>query len=423
MEKSDMSKKNFLLPIKSFAKRFISYTIEDDCKTYRLKKTGLKVRFSLKKYYQKKWGTVPVQNNKIIFDNYMGRGYGCNGKYITEELLKTPDKYHIVWVVKDVEKNRRFFPKEIELVEYLSPESFYAYASAKIWVCNYHLVPYLDKGLQKKPEQICIQTWHGSFGIKKIEKDTKLDREQSWFYLAQKSSTLTDYWISNSSFETNVYKQAFWNVSTILEYGHPRNDIFFKNTNKTSAYLRQALGIPPETKLVLYVPTFREAEASPMEELDIPNLLHCLSAKFGGAWKFLIRLHPRFANCNAPAASPNAIDVTYYPDIQELLVMSDVVITDYSSCIFDFLLSEKPGFLYTPDIHEYEQGRGLYYPLTATPFPIAKSNKELKNCILNFDEQTYKKRIKEFLAEKGSVEDGNASQKAKALIDKIFTHF
>lgn len=417
-----MNIKKILLPIKPLIKKFISYTIEDDYKTYRLKKTGLKVRFSMNKYYEKKWGNIPVRKNKIVFDNYMGRGYGCNGKYITEKLLETPGKYHIVWIVKDVEKNRKYFPAGIELAEYLSPEAFEAYASARIWVCNYHMVPYLDKGLQKRPGQIYIQTWHGSFGIKKIERDTCLNRDQSWFYLAKKSSALTDYWISNSAFETNIYKQAFWNVSSILEYGHPRNDIFFRNTEDLSIRLKRELGIPSEYKLILYVPTFREDEFTRTEVLDTQMLLKCLPEKFGGSWKFLIRLHPRFAGQANNISANEVLDVTYYPDIQELLAISDVVITDYSSCIFDFMLSGRPAFLYAPDSNIYEEKRGLYYPLTETPFPVAHSNKELKTCIMDFCEKKYKDDIQDFLLQKGSAEHGDASRRVKLLIDEIFSN-
>ncbi len=415
-----MGQESFFKKIKKFIKYFITYSLEDDFKVYRIKGTHIQFRYPLCRQFDKEWALIPVEKNKIIFDNYMGRGYGCNGKYITEQLLKTPENYHIVWCVRDVEKNRKYFPREVELVEYLSPEAFRAYASAKVWVCNYHLIAYFNKGLQKKKEQIYIQTWHGSFGIKKIENNFNvLTSDSIWTYLAKKNSSLTDYWVSNSSFETDVYRRAFWNISTVLEYGHPRNDIFFRETASIARRIKEQLGIPFDNKIVLYVPTFRDLGGYPSEGLDCPALMKSLRTRFGGTWSFLIRLHPRMSASDITLDISTVTDVTEYPDIQELLAAADVVITDYSSCIFDFLLSQKPGFLYAPDHNKYNEMRGFYYPLTDTPFPVADNNKELQSCILSFHEESYKLAVQNFLKQKGSAENGTASLQVKALIDSF----
>ena len=413
-----MNKKRLLIVIKKIIKIFVQYTIENDYKIYRIKNTKINIRFSLQKRYQRKWGDIPIQKNKIIFDNYMGMGYGCNCKYVVEQLLKKPNKYELVWVVKDVASNTNYFPPNIRLVEYMSEEAFMEYATAGIWICNYHLVAYLNKGLQKKEGQIYIQLWHGSFGIKKIEGDCRnLVIDRNWEYLAKKNADLTDFWISNSDFETRIYKRAFWNVKNIKEYGHPRNDIFFTKYDSIIKKVKKELGISFESKMVLYVPTFRDNGQYEGEYLDSEMVVGKLEERFGDNWEFVVRYHPKaeFRENQMKIG----INATNYPDIQELLAAADTVITDYSSCIFDFLLTGRPGFIYTTDSDMYNEIRGLYYPLKENPFMVAENNKQLCENIDRFDEKVYEKRVKQFLNDKGSVEDGHAAERLEGLIKRL----
>lgn len=405
--------------IKRFIKLFIDYRIENDVKRYTLKHTKIGVSYSLKKIYEKKWGHCKVEQQKIVLDNYMGKSYGCNPKYVTEELLRRNCNLDIVWTVKNAKQHEGEMPKGVRLVEYGSPEAFLAYATAKVWVGNYHLVAYFNKGLMKKPEQTYIQMWHGSFGIKKIENDCKnLTQDKNWTVLAEKNSRYTDYWISNSKFETEVYRQAFWDVDRVLEYGHPRNDIFFgeglaKAKNAVETYIRRK-----NCKLLIYVPTFRDDSMEWEQQVDYRQLKESLEQRFSGEWLILVRMHPRMKAYASKLIPENdyCIDVTDYPDIQELLAASDVAITDYSSAIFDFLLTGRPAFIYAPDYLEYKQMRGLYYPLEETPFSIANDNQKLAKNIAAFDEAVYKEKVFTFLEGKGAVEDGNAAKRVADLI-------
>lgn len=155
--------------IKKFIKKFVDYSIENDTRSYTLRHTKLAVHHSLTDAFMRKYGVLAVVPHKIVVDNYMGQGYGCNCKYVTEALLQSGRSYDIVWVVKNAADRRAEFPAQVRLVEYLSKDAMLEYATAGIWLCNYHLIAYFNKGLQKKPEQRYIQMWHGSFGIKKIE--------------------------------------------------------------------------------------------------------------------------------------------------------------------------------------------------------------------------------------------------------------
>ncbi len=412
------------MSLRSLAKKVIDYTIEDDYKVYRLKKTPFSYRKDFTADFRKSCKEWPVCENKVVFDNYMGGGYGCNGKYVLEYLLEKEPQFaknlDLVWITKDAQKRRGMFPEQVRLVEYGSGEAMMEYATARIWVKNFQMVHYLNKGLVKREGQTYVQMWHGSFGIKKIESGVGyLQKDKAWTALAKRNAEYTDYWISNGAFETGVYKEAFWNADTILEYGHPRNDIFFKDTTEIAYNVRKKYGIGREQKICLYVPTFRDKNRLQVVMPDADAICKSLTKRFGGEWVFALRNHPRYAgNVNADENSA-VVDVTDAPDIQQLLAAADAVLTDYSSAIFDFLLTGRPGFLLMEDYEAYRDLRGLYYPPEETPFPVAYSQQELLTRIEQFDEEKYCKKSAEFLRGKGSVEDGRASERVAQLMKDI----
>lgn len=413
------------MSLRSLAKRVIDYTIEEEDKVYRLKGTPFAYRKRFTRRYHEKYDDAPICAGKVVFSNYMGGGYGCNGKYVLEYLLKNEpefaDKLDLVWIVRDAEKNRSFFPPNVRLVEYGSEQAMHEYATARIWVQNFQMVHYLNKGLLKREGQVYIQMWHGSLGIKKIEGAVDyLNRDKAWLALAKKNAGYTDYWISNSDFETGVYKEAFWGAETILEYGHPRNDIFFTDRAGQAQKVRETYGISQEQKLFLYVPTFRDGKKEKASLPDGERIAASLKKRFGGDWVLALRQHPRrAAGLDEQNGAKEWLDVTFYPDIQELLTAADVVLTDYSSAIFDFVLTGRPGFLLMEDYKEYEDLRGLYYPPQESPFPVSYTQEQLCEQILGFDKEQYQKNIHTFLSGKGCVEDGRAAERVTHLIKEI----
>lgn len=429
-------KGKMLRRIKKTAKKFIDYTIEDDIRIYRLRHTPFRLKISLTKAFLAEYGALPVQADKIVIDNYMGQGYGCNPKYVAECLLRRSGRCELVWAVRDVAGKRDCFPEGIRLVEYGTRAALREYATAGVWLCNYHLIAYLNRGLVKKPGQTYIQMWHGSFGIKKIENDCAiLTENKSWTYLAKKNAGITDYWISNSGFETAVYRSAFWGAGEILEYGHPRNDIFFReDTGEIRRRVSRALGLSDEESVFLYVPTFRERGVSSAAQFHPKAVREALRGRMraGGAfvegnkngenWRIVVRFHPRMDAAEREALLAKwegVIDATAYPDIQELLVRADAAMTDYSSCLFDFLLSGRPGFLYVPDRGGYDEERGFYYGLEESPFPVAETERELLDNILMFDREAYKNRVERFLQERESKEDGRAAERTADLVIRV----
>lgn len=360
----------------------------------------------------------PIDSKKIVFDNYMGKGYGCNPKYVAEKLQeKYPGQFEVVWLVSGGADACAEIPDWIRKVDYKSKQALREYATAKIWVSNYHKVSFVARGLFKRKGQYFIQMWHGSLGIKKIEADVPgLTENLKWLRLAKRSSKMVDFWISDSDFESTIYRQAFWDVNSILMYGHPRNDILI-NDHKISGKIKKYFEVE-DKRVLLYAPTFREDYRLDCYQVNYEMLKQALRDRFGGEWVVLVRLHPRIRG-KIKQVLPDCdgvYDATYYVDIQELVAGADCMITDYSSCIFDFMLSRRPGFIFATDIEEFNTERGFYYPLEETPFPIARNNEELMQNIRNFDEAAYHNGVEAFLIDKGCIEDGCASER---VADKI----
>lgn len=380
----------------------------------------LPIKFNVRSLYKMFYASKPIVPNKIVFDNYMGKGFGCNPKYVALKLLeKYPGQFDIVWLA--TKKNNNGFPEGIRVVDYASRLAREEFATAKVWISNYHKISFIKKGMYKRPGQYYIQMWHGSLGIKKIENDVKgLTVNTSWLNMAKLNSYMTDYWISNSDFETAIYKRAFWDVENVLEYGHPRDDILLGDTSEARQKVAQTYGIEGK-KILFYAPTFREDYRLDCYQIDYLGLQKELAEKFGGEWAILVRLHPRvqkYASLVIPK-NDTIFDATNYQDIQELLAAADCMISDYSSCIFDYVLTHRPALIYAPDLEKYNTERGFYYPLEETPFPIAHDNFQLLEYVKNFDLPKYEKNCDEFLKEKGCMEDGRAAERVADLIYQL----
>ena len=383
---------------------------------------GFKIKLNIYKKF-KKFENLNIQNNKIVFSNFNGNlGYGCNPKYIANEIIKQNLPYDLVWLVNTHKKNidLKNFPKNIKIVNYRSTQALKELATAKIWIDNQAKLYHVRHGLTKRKNQFFIQTWHGSLGIKKIGTDSPSNLISNGNDIMIKDSQMIDYLISNSSFEDNVYKGRFWENGKILRFGHCRNDIFFYPNNIRNNILK-FYNINPNTKLILYAPTyrdFRSNKSSSFFNINYTQLLNTLEKLTGNSYVILQRMHPNTKKSNN-LNNKKIIDVSKYPDMQELLVSADILISDYSSCMFDFMLSRKPCFIYATDIKEYNHERGFYYPLESTPFPIATNNDELIKNIENFDNDKYKIEVEEFLKEKGCIEDGHASERVVNLIKDL----
>lgn len=356
---------------------------------------------------------IPVNDKKIVFTSAKGKRYGDNPMYISDELLKRRKGYNLVWLVdKKVDVS---IPDEIRRVDYTFKNVAYELATSKVWVDSN--MKY--SGFLKRKNQLYVQTWHGSYGLKKIAGDLGdklpyIDRRNHKY-----NAKRIDIMVSNSKKTTEIYRNAFWYSGEILEYGSPRNDIFFENSEYIRNKVDTALGTAGK-RIVLYAPTFRNDYRTDDLNLDYDRLLAVLSDKFGGEWMVLVRLHPNnIADAKDFIKYTNRIiNATNYSIMQDLLLASDVLITDYSSCMFDFISTGKKCFIYASDLEKYDHERGYYFKMSELPFPLAQNNDELEENIKTFDEDKYNSKIEMLFKFVGLNETGHASEKVADYIEE-----
>ena len=314
----------------------------------------------------------------------------------------------------EIRKVEAFLEEHVHFIKTNTYEYFEAAASSKVLFTNSLLG---DKfyPFPVRKDQVVAETWHGSLGIKRFDP-AHYNTNVSWPIAAARTGKLTTQIISNSSFEDGVFRETFWKETPILKYGHARNDIFFPQSEQVRSYLKQRFckdnGLSEDTKFALYAPTFRDDHNFAVYDLNAEQTLNALRKRFGGEWKLLLRYHDNDKGGEAKkntVKSCDVIDVTKYPDMQSLLAFTDVGITDYSSWIYDYVLLRKPGFLFAMDRSKYDNERGFYFRLEDTPFPVSTDSDELEETILSFDEELFRKRVTEFLSDKGCMDDGDAS--------------
>lgn len=362
-----------------------------------------------------------TNKNNVLFITTRG-SYDCNPKWICEEIIKQKLPWHLTWTIRDdTQLGLANFPPQLHLVKRGSFEFYKAASEAKIIIDNSVSLSYLN--YKKKKDQIFFQTWHGSIGIKRFAADTNSDKQ--WIRKARISGQMTDYCISNSTFENDLFRNTFWKKPTILTYGHARNDILLCTDKKKLKAVRERIftffALENHIRICLYAPTFRDDNDLSPYLINYEVLRSALIKRFGGEWVILTRFHFKSLPSTASLVLPDfVINSSEYPDIQELLTCVDVGITDYSSWICEYMLTKRPGFLFATDMEHYESAeRDFFYPLDSLPFPLATNNDQLIYNIEHFDNQKFIQDCEAFLRAKGSVDDGHASERIVKKIKEL----
>ncbi len=361
--------------------------------------------------------TMKIRPRRVLFLTFQG-SFCCNPKYIALELeRRNIEGLEIIWAMLPGKMNEEL-PSSFKKVRMNSFAFIAAAATAGIWVEN-GLKLVLSPYVKKRPGQLYFQPLHGSLGIKK--------QGRRGADVIAAADAITDFCISNSTFETGVYRGSYWSTTEILEYGHPRNDLLCRSREDAAerAFYRKKVrdyfGLPEDVKLALYAPTFREDGDTSCFKLDCDKLREKLVERFGGEWRVIYRMHSRDIKLHNTGfrkkkSAKEAIDGGSYVDMQELMLACEVGITDYSSWIYDYILCGNYGFIYASDREKYDTEWGLYYPLESTPFPVAETNVQLWENIASFDEAEYQRDVEAFLRDKGCFDDGRASERT---VDKI----
>ena len=359
----------------------------------------------------------PVDEKKFFFRSFHGQKFACSPKYMFLYLQKKfGDKYKYVWKLGDDTKT---IPGA-KVVKNHTISSFVEIMTSKYIITNNDFMWWVP--LRKS--QVVVQTWHGGGAYKRIGKYEK------GLPLFQKDQMLNSkqvsYYVSSCRKYTEALSDSkYVSPDRFISTGLPRNEIFFYP--ERMAELRKkvfdcfGLSKDPDTHIVLFAPTYRgirgykESDVEISLEPNYNNLLSSLKEKFGGSWILFYRSH-YFDSYLLKSLPDKVVDATKYEDMQELLCAADVLVTDFSSSMWDFALAGKPCFLYAPDIQKYIDSRGFYTEPTSWPYPLAKSDDELASNILAFDEHKYIADVNRHFDELGSYENKDACKKVCEVI-------
>lgn len=354
-----------------------------------------------------------VHKGRMMCWAYTFKQYSCNPRYLTEYLLENNTEFEIFWVFKG-NVDTSGVDKRIKCVRYKSLRYFLLVNTAEFFITNARTDPYRIYWHKRKGQKY-VMLWHGGVALKRIEKDAEDQLSYSYLKKAKIDSKVCDLMVSGCRFQTSLLKEKFWYDGEILEKGIPRNDVFFDKDRHPEMRERicRKYGISPDSRIVLYAPTFRRDKSIEPYRIDWSRLVPELRKIYGTEKvSVLLRLHPNLigkADASSLINDESVIDVTRYHDMQELLCVSDLLITDYSSSMFDITMLKKPCMLYATDIEKYN--RGYYFDFAELPFPLARNEEELIGNIRTFDSAAYDESVESFFEKHiGLCEDGNASK-------------
>lgn len=367
----------------------------------------------------------------VIFSAYNGKSYACSPKAVYEYMAfdKKFSDYKFIWLFnypenyKFLEKNRNTIVvknKSIECERYLH--------MAKFWIFNFRALDYW----KPKKNQVYVQCWHGT-PLKKLGFDIENSDNAMNSVNEIRNKYRTDakrlkYLLSPCEFVTERFKSA-WNLKkfgkeeAVIEIGYPRNDFLNKYSNKDVFYAKKKIGIgESDKKIILYAPTWRDNQYNSEEgytysnSVDFDFIRKCLNNDF----IILFRAHYLVAdNFDFSAYKGFIYDVSTYDDINELYIISDFLVTDYSSVFFDYAILNRPIFFYMYDMETYrDEIRGFYIDVNQLPGPILSTEKELVEAIQNINLENYYKDYSLNMFNKiyNSHNDGRATER---LVNKV----
>ncbi|MER8184056.1 CDP-glycerol glycerophosphotransferase family protein [Kitasatospora sp. NPDC094015] len=346
----------------------------------------------------------------VVYHAALGSRYAGSPRAVHEELVRRGEPLRHLWTTDDLQTEA---PQSAEPLRRLSTEWYEALATAKYVVTSTHLPPFFTR----RPGQVVLQTWHGT-PLKRIGHDF----EKVWFtdseYLEHLEAEVPQWslLVSACRWSTPVLRRAFRFEGEILETGYPRNDLLFApDREKTAERVRERLGLPEGKKVVLYAPTFREDRRRPQDgyQLDLRLDLAAARAALADDQVLLVRGHE--ATCGqVPGAGDGYVwDVGSYPDMAELLLIADVLVTDYSAAMFDFANTGRPILFFTYDLEHYRDNlRGFSFDFEAqAPGPLLATSAELVAALGRVEEATaeYREKYAAFREVYCDLDDGQAA--------------
>ncbi len=349
--------------------------------------------------------------DKIFFESFLGESYSCNPRGIYEYLIKNNYDYKYVWSLRDPSKVQI---KEAKVIKKMRIRYLYHLATSK-YIINNSRMPLK---WNKRKGQIFVQTWHGT-PLKRLVYDMEkinmpLVNKDEYLKNFTKDVKKWDYLISPNEYSTSKFKSAFKYDGKIIKSGYPRNERLKKVDVKKIDDIKKKIGIPLDKKVILYTPTYRDNlyinKGRYIQDIFID--MDKLKKAVGEDVVMILKSHYLVKEINYKYSKENIIDLSLYDDITDLYLISDLLITDYSSTFFDYIYLNKPIVFYQYDQKEYEEDiRGFYIPINDLE-NVVKSESQLydiisklnikekydyKNFLLKYDIIDYLENSSEFI--------------------------
>ena len=367
---------------------------------------------------------LPVQANLVLFESFLGRGYSDNPKALYLKLQKQRPELQLVWIFAK-EPTAEVKAACPNWVLRNSPKYYYLMARAQYWIFNTRQ----PLSLKKRRETIYLQTWHGT-PLKRLGLDmdevhmpgTNTEQYKKNFSAQAKE---WNYLLSPNLYSSDIFKRAFDFRGLLLETGYPRNDLLYAPDRQQQAkQIKQSLRLPPGKKVILYAPTWRDDEfvKKGQYRFHLKLDLKQMQSRLGDDYIVLLRMHYLIAeHLDLTAFDGFAYDVSAYGDIAELYLISDLLITDYSSVFFDYAHLNRPMIFFTYDLEKYASVlRGFYFDFEAVvPGPLLKESDQVIDYIENTEirSKQYEGKYTAFQERFCSLDDGKASQR---VVDALF---
>lgn len=355
---------------------------------------------------------IKPSDNIILFNSFGGKKFDDSTKSIYDEMIKDSrfDNYEFIWAFHEPEKFDIPVGRKIKVDTF---EYYKIALKARCWISNSSI----ERGLRFKGKNTYyFNTFHGT-PIKIMGSDIKSDNKS---FGPNSKKSLVDNYTSQSEYEAEIFSRVFnADRDKFLIYGLPRNDRLAKYTEEEVKDIKQKLSIPLDKKVILYAPTFREYERNSKFEcvIDIPIDFNKWESILGGEYVFLLRAHYEVVEVlNRDETSKFVYNVSNYPSLNDLMIASDLLISDYSSIFFDYSIMNKPMLCYAYDYDKYSESRGMYFDIRDEIQGGSLTEDEIIEKLSNLDEKNNLAKVKKF--RKKYVESyGNAT---KLSVDKIY---
>lgn len=401
--------------IKTFKKNNIQLFKKINLRHHRLRKIKEAFRGRTRFYiqiYRTIFLKMPIKEDTIVFESFLGKSYSDSPKYIYEYMISNQMPYKYIWIFNE----RKNPPGNAIQVKRFSLRYFYYLARAKYWVSNSRL----PRTLNKRENNIYLQTWHGT-PLKTLVFDMKdvYSADPAYKSTFYRQSRRWDYLSSPNNYSSEIFRRAFKFEKELLEFGYPRNDILYQKNNKIDILdLKKKMKLPTDKKVILYAPTWRDDEfyARGKYKFTLQLELNQLQKHLGDEYIVILRMHYFIASkLDISEYEGFVYDYSRYDDIAELYLISDILITDYSSVFFDYANLKRPILFYTYDLEKYrDKLRGFYIDIESeVPGPILMTTKQVIDSIKKIDEvqQKYQLIYDEFYDRFCYWDNGNASKK------------